>query len=619
MIYRNTSLAFLVAGLLLMASCAGSKNSTGEKVKKGAEPAAASGEQKEEDKLTQQAIFIDATKAKMLEDYQTAAEQFKQVLKADPRNDAAQYELAMIYFNAGQNQLAKQYIGQAVLNDSLNYVDGYVDSVKNAGSNLPQKTLVADAQASYRPNKWYLVLMADASTSLADYDGASKIYQRLLSAYPTEIDYYFDWAYALIRQNKFADAMKIYDKMESLVGLDENIVLQKQRLYLQMGQLDKAIAEAQRLIKSDPENPRFYQVLADMYQANDKNDEAEKVFKDLLKVSPGNPYALLNLAEINRLKGNRDEYMSYLKQAFANKDLGVDSKIRVLYPYLSVLAADTAKKKEAYQLTKIMVETHPDDAKSHAIYGDLFYQDNKMDSALSQYQQSLKIDSSTFEVWQQIFFIQADQKKYQDLVASTEKAIELFPNQALVYFFNGVAYSQLKLYKNAINSLNTAKTLALDNKNLKAQIYSSLGDAYNSLGSFNESDSAFEQALLLDGNNSYVLNNYSYYLSLRDANLQKAKEMSAHSNELEPKNGSFQDTYAWILFRLGEYKDALTWIEKAMDSGEAENPTILEHYGDILAKLGQIDKAVENWKKALQLGSDSKTLNKKIADKKYEE
>ena len=141
---------------------------------------------------------------------------------------------------------------------------------------------------------------------------------------------------------------------------------------------------------------------------------------------------------------------------------------------------------------------------------------------------------------------------------------------------------------------------------------------YHSLNRDLESDSAYEKSLKLDPENAFVLNNYSYYLSLRKVNLERAKQMSAYSNKLDPENESFMDTYAWILFQLGDYATAKTFQEKAV----AKNPksaTLLEHYGDILIELGDKDKALEYWRKAKEAGSDSKTIDTKIASLKYVE
>ena len=201
----------------------------------------------------------------------------------------------------------------------------------------------------------------------------------------------------------------------------------------------------------------------------------------------------------------------------------------------------------------------------------------------------------------------------------TEEALELYPNQPLVYFFNGMAKNQLKDYNGAIEILTIGEQLVVDNPLMKAQMNATLGDAYNNLKEYALSDSSFEKSLRFDPENSYVLNNYSYYLSVRDENLEKAKDMSAKSIELEPTNSAFLDTYAWILYRLKDYKEAKVWIEKSIENGGNESSVILEHYGDILFKLGEVDKAVIFWGKAEALGSDSELIGKKIADRKIYE
>ena len=182
----------------------------------------------------------------------------------------------------------------------------------------------------------------------------------------------------------------------------------------------------------------------------------------------------------------------------------------------------------------------------------------------------------------------------------------------------GVALVQLKQYDKAVKVFMKAEKMSSDAPQLKAQIYSNLGDAYHSLNKDAESDSSYEKSLKLDPESAYVLNNYSYYLSVRKANLQRAKQMSAYANKLDPDNDSFMDTYAWILFQLGEFKEARTFQDRAVLKNP-RNPTLLEHYGDILIQLGDKDKAVEFWRKAKEAGSDSKTIETKIAALKYVE
>jgi tetratricopeptide (TPR) repeat protein len=178
---------------------------------------------------------------------------------------------------------------------------------------------------------------------------------------------------------------------------------------------------------------------------------------------------------------------------------------------------------------------------------------------------------------------------------------------------------QLKDYERAIKSFSKGEKMSTEDLKVRAQFLSNQGDAYHSLGKHAESDEAYDKALKLDPENAYVLNNYSYYLSLRKQNLEKAKQMSAYSNKLEPNNPSFLDTYAWILFQMENYTEARDWQEKAIKAEGTPSGTLLEHYGDILFKLGKKNEALNYWKKAKEAGTDSGTLDKKIAEEKYVE
>ena len=148
----------------------------------------------------------------------------------------------------------------------------------------------------------------------------------------------------------------------------------------------------------------------------------------------------------------------------------------------------------------------------------------------------------------------------------------------------------------------------------KAQIYSSLGDAYQQQKKYKESVAAYENALALDPNNIYTLNNYAYYLSLREENLAKAEEMSLKTNRLEKDNASFQDTYAWILFKGKKYEEAKIWMQKAILNNQ-NSAVQFEHLGDILFQLGETENALQNWKKALILEPENMELKKKINQK----
>jgi Flp pilus assembly protein TadD len=180
------------------------------------------------------------------------------------------------------------------------------------------------------------------------------------------------------------------------------------------------------------------------------------------------------------------------------------------------------------------------------------------------------------------------------------------------YLFNGIALAQLKRYEEAIETLVMGRDLVVDNKPLLAQFWSSLGDAYHEAKQHERSDDAYEKSLAIEPNNPSTLNNYAYYLSERNEQIAEAERMSLRSNELAPGQPSYEDTYAWILFRAGKFAEARTWIEKAIASGGNDQGVIVEHYGDILYKLGDTAGAMAQWLRAKDLGDTSDALQRKI-------
>jgi tetratricopeptide (TPR) repeat protein len=468
-------------------------------------------------------------------------------------------------------------------------------------------------------NNWYQVLYADILTDLGQFRQAADIYGKLVEEEPDNYDHYFQHAYLLIQADAFSEAINVYDQLESIVGIDEQVIEQKKRLYLRLNDIESAAAEQEKLIEAYPQDGRYYSRLADLYKANGMDEKADEVYERLLKVDPNNPYALLAVAFKNFDKGDKEAYKQNLLRALRNRELGIDLKIRALYPYLEYNELYKEDIDMALELADAIVETHPDEAKSYAIKGDLLYLEERLQEAVEAYNLALEQDPGVFNVWRQLLFIYSDLNDYESLRDKSAKAKEYFPNQPFIYYFEGVSEQQLKNYDPAIKAYNRALMMSDQNPNLQAQIWANLGDVYHELKEHLASDTSYENSLALDDSNPYVLNNYSYYLSLRGDKLDQAREMSLRANELVPDNTAFIDTYAWILYKLGDYQEAKTWQQKALDNGGDERPVLLEHYGDILFKLGEKEAAVEYWNQALEKGGDEEKLLKKINDQQLYE
>jgi tetratricopeptide (TPR) repeat protein len=207
-------------------------------------------------------------------------------------------------------------------------------------------------------------------------------------------------------------------------------------------------------------------------------------------------------------------------------------------------------------------------------------------------------------------------RNYQELYEESEQAIKIYPDRPTLYMLRGISASELKKYDIAIEALEEGLSLLKNDKQLKIQFYSLIGDGYRSMGLDKKSDEAMEMALEIDSENTIVLNNYAYYLSERGSKLKKALKMSSKCIKTEPLNATYLDTYGWILFKMGKINEAKIYLEKAMNNAGVNDPEITEHYGDMLCEMKEYKRAVETWEDSIILGGDKVKIEKKINEAK---
>jgi len=247
----------------------------------------------------------------------------------------------------------------------------------------------------------------------------------------------------------------------------------------------------------------------------------------------------------------------------------------------------------------------------------MLFQNGKFKEAQDAYKKAIAIDNQQYEVREQLVRIELGNNDIDNVIKDGEDALSYFPNQAAMNYFVGVAWVQKKQYNKALSYLKNATSLEFQDKEILSLSYSALGDCYHELKNIQSSDQAYEKSLTYNPDNVFTLNNYAYYLSVRNEQLDKAAAYAKHANDLQAKNASFEDTYAWILFKQKKYAEAKVWIEKALADNKDKSAVQTEHYGDIMFYIGNIDAAVSNWKKAKDYGSTSPNLDRKINEKKY--
>ncbi len=543
--------------------------------------------------VEQQAIFISGVQAYLLGNSQEAITRFNEVLRMNPKNDAAYYELSRIAFESKNMDKAIEYATKAIeINPN---------------------------------NEFYYQYLAEAKGEKNDYAGAAKTYEKLIKLKPKEYDYYYDWAYMLSKAEKYSDAIDVYNLLESKIGVQEELVFQKQPLFIKQGKIEESVQDIEKLVKAYPDELRYIGLIGEVYQANKMYDKAIKSYNRILEKDSDNSEALMSIAETYRKMGDSKKHDEYIQKIFKNEHIDIDTKILTFIPYIERLSKDTSSNDAVLKMADMLVAMYPNDVKTITARADVLYNIGKKKEAQEAYVKAISLNDVPNTVWIQLYILDAELEDYDHLTEITKQGIQKNPKDPFGYFYHALAQQQKNNNQAAadvlLKSFEVKRELADDltvyTPQLTLQMLITLGDVSFQLKNYERADSSYEAALEIDPNNATVLNNYAYYLSERNTKLEKAERMSKKSNLLEDNNSAFLDTYAWIMYKMKNYKEALVWIEQALELPDAQNRAeLLTHYGDILFKLGEVDKAIIQWEKAMGKGGDKVALENRIKNKK---
>lgn len=539
-----------------------------------------------ESKRRNTSMYIDALNQKILGNHEDAITLFEQTIAKYPDDHASMYELAEIY------GLKKEY--PLAINYALRALDLQPD------------------------NEWYNILLAQLYQSNNEIAKAIAVMENLCKKSNDKSEHLENLALLYIANEDYDKAVVVYDKMEAQLGVTEELSLRKYQLYKTSGKIKKGFEELEKLIDNYPNETRYYSILAEAYLESGMRNNAFSMYQKVLAINPDDPYVHIALADYYRTDGNMEQAMKELKMGFANASLDMDEKLRIFETFIQLAQQDPKINVYLPEISESLIKAHPDDPRAWSIYADVMLMTQNWKEAQKALIKVVENDGSKYVAWEQLIYIDYELNDYPNLEKHSAAAIKLFPVQSTPYLMNGLANFQLKNIGKALQVLERGKDFVYDDPKMLEDFYNLLGDGYHQMGNAEKSYEYYDKIIALNPSNSIVLNNYAYYLSLEEKDLEKAEKMSYESLRLDPNNASNMDTYGWILYKMGRYQDAKSWIGKAME--KEPSGAVYEHYGDVMYQLGDANEALKYWKKAqAETGEKSKFLEQKIADKKLYE
>ena len=533
-------------------------------------------------------FFLEAMRLKEKKDYASAFGLLQHCLDIHPNAASALYEVSQYYMFLRQVPQGQEALEKAVANAPDNY--------------------------------WYSQGLASLYQQQNELDKAITLLEQMVVRFPAKQDPLFNLLDLYGRQEKYDKVISTLNRLEKHMGKNEQLSMEKFRIYLQMKDDKKAFQEIESLVQEYPMDMRYQVILGDVYLQNGKKQEAYDAYQKVLAVEPDNPMALFSMASYYEQTGQKELYQQQLDTLLLNKKVTSDTKISVMRQVIAENEQSSAKDStQVIALFDRMMKQDMDDPQIPMLYSQYLLSKNMEQEAVPVLEQVVDLDPTNKAARLMLVSAAVKKEDYKQIIKVCEPGIEATPDALELYYYLAIAYHQAEQGDSVLSVCNRAlEHITPDTrKEVISDFYSIMGDIYHTKKQMTEAYAAYDSALVYNSSNIGALNNYAYYLSVERRDLDKAEEMSYKTVKAEPNNSTYLDTYAWILFEKGNYAEARIYIDNAMKNDGEKSDVIVEHCGDIYFMTGDVEGALKYWKKALEMGSESKTLKQKIEKKKY--
>jgi len=475
-------------------------------------------------------------------------------------------------------------------------------------------------------NTTYMEVLAQAYISKERYADAITVVEHLYETDKSRQDL-LETLYRLhLQQHSFEKAIAVLDRMELIDGKSERLSLAKSGLYLQMNEHEAALKEVRDLSERYPYDLNYRTIYANtlMMAAGDgeegRREEAHRVLAEVLAEEPDNYRAQASLRTYYLAENDSLRADSLTRSILLNPVTALEDRVNLLRQEISKSENAGGDSTNVLRLFhEMLAQPHPeaDIAEFCAAYMNLKKMPRDSIAAMLELVLTLAPDNASAR-------LQLVQNAWEDnnnerVVALCQQARQYNPDEMAFYYYQGMAYYRQEDHDHALEAFQNGISVITDESNpaIVSDFYAVMGDLLHRKGKVQEAYAAYDSCLAWKPDNIGCLNNYAYFLSVEGKQLDKAEQMSWKTIKAEPRNATYLDTYAWILFKQQRYDEARVYIDQTLQNDSVFSSEVLEHAGDIYAMCGDIDKALLYWRQALEKDPKNKMLKRKTKKKKY--
>ena len=462
-------------------------------------------------------------------------------------------------------------------------------------------------------DKYEARLYAHAAFLVNQYQEGLRVLNIQHQLHPQDDNLLSTMADAYEKTNDYKKALAIYDTLQQWQGQSVELSSAKLKAYQALNDTTGAIHEMRALLASAPTNADYNLAMGKMLFMFGYRDSAMVYYDKAQQYEPDNGLTYLTKAEYYLALGDTLNYDRQTYQALVSTDLDVESKLQILVNYTKTLlsAKDTTHRTD--HLFDVLIEQHPLEPQIRVLYSEYLMVIDNNEGAAEQIDYALNLDPTNEELWTRLMAYYLYAGNYEKAIEVGDKAIRLNPDNVELYSYLGSSCYSVKQYDKAIEVYDKALAI-LDSTQVddRSNLLSGKADVKFAMGDTIAAFALYDQSLDLNPDNPGTLNNYAYFLALSNRDLDKAERMSAKTIVEDAANPTYLDTYAWVFYMRKEYTMAQLYIEMAINNEEQPTSELFEHYGYILLANGDKQKALEQWRKAIELKPDNEQLVKQI-------
>lgn len=385
-------------------------------------------------------------------------------------------------------------------------------------------------------------------------------------------------------------AVEVLNRIEAIDGKNERISMAKSEIFTRQGNKKGAIAEIKALAQKYPNDLNYMALYAETMMMNGQVKKALKVYDQILQQEPDNNRVLMSLRTYHQALGHQTVADSLTERVLLNGNATSEERVHLLRQEIAACEQEGGDSTRVLQLFRKML-ARPQSDEDMALLCASYMNAKQMpkDSISRVLEQALAIAPDNSMARLQLVGYAWEKEDMDRVVSLCQDARQYNPDEMAFYYYQGIAFYKQEKLDEALSAFKNGIGVIKDDSNpeIVSDFYAVMGDILHQQGQAEEAFAAYDSCLVWKEDNIGCLNNYAYYLSERGERLSKAEEMSYKTIKAEPKNSTYLDTYAWILYMEKRYAEAKIYIEQAVQNldEKQDNSVILEHADKIKLKI----------------------------------